>query len=223
MKKYIRLNIIAEGQTEMEFAKNTLSVHFEPFGIMVDSRCVITSKTKHRDYRGGLLDYSRAKKDIINWIKEDRGDKPFFTTMFDLYSLPNDFPKFDASLKINDPYERVDFLENAMAENIDYFKFIPYLQLHEFEALLLANPDALLLEYTEAKNEIEELKKIVKSYDNNPEKVNTGKETAPSKQIISLIPKYYKNKVTVGASLAGHEGIDIQKNVANIFLIGLIK
>ena len=83
--------------------------------------------------------------------------------------------------------------------------------MHEFEALLLANPEILLMEYVNARTQIEKLKEIIAIYDNNPEKVNTGSTTAPSKRIISLIPEYEGNKVSVGSVLAGIEGIEVQK------------
>lgn len=208
MKKYIPLNVVAEGQAEREFAQSSLGAYFEPQGIIVDSRCVMTSRKKRK--KGGLGNYMQAKNDIIRWIAEEKGRQPFFTTMFDLYALPNNFPRFEESLKITDPYKKVDFLENALYEDIGYHKFIPYIQLHEFEALLLANPDLLLIEYTDAGQQVEKLKQIVTKYDDNPEKVNTGNNTAPSKRIISLIPEYEGNKVNVGSVLAGIEGIEVQ-------------
>jgi Domain of unknown function (DUF4276) len=127
--KYVRLNITTEGQSEMEFAKKYLAQHLISFGIIVDARPVMTSKNKHRQYRGGLLDYQRAKNDIQNWIKEEhKNDDVFFTTMFDLYALPNDFPNFEDSKKYNDPYQRVAYLEQSLADDIDFNKFVPYLQ-----------------------------------------------------------------------------------------------
>lgn len=209
MKQIIPINIVAEGQAERTFAQDTLGPYFASFGIIVHSRCIMTSRKKHK--KGGIDNYVKAKNDILRWIAEEKSRQPFFTTMFDLYALPDDFPRFEESLEINDPYKRVEFLENAFSEDIGYHKFIPYIQLHEFEALLLANPDLLLLEYTEATKPVENLKQIVFEHDNNPEKVNTGQHTAPSKRIISLIPEYEGNKVTVGAVLAGIEGIEIQK------------
>jgi Domain of unknown function (DUF4276) len=209
MREYQYLNILAEGKAELEFAKRALASYFEPFNIVVDSRCITTSRKKHK--KGGLISYIQAKNDLKKWIAEEKGRFPYFTTMFDLYALPDDFPGFEASLKIADPYERVEFLENALSKDIDYHKFIPYIQLHEFEALLLANPEVLLAEYIDIEYQVERLKEIVQEHDNNPEKVNTGKHTAPSKRIISLIPEYEGNKVSVGAVLAGIEGIEIQK------------
>jgi hypothetical protein len=211
MSAHIRLNIVAEGQTEMTFAKKYLAQHFSAFNISVDSRCVMTSKDKYKTYRGGLISYTKAKNDILLWIAEEKSGEPYFSTMFDLYALPNDFPKFEESLRISNAYDRVLFLEKALSEDINHRKFIPYIQLHEFEALLLANPEILLLEYETAHKEVQALKDIVATYDNNPELVNTGAETAPSKRIISLVPEYEGNKVSAGAELVGYEGIEIQK------------
>ncbi|MEZ4773913.1 MAG: DUF4276 family protein [Bacteroidia bacterium] len=210
MKDYIYLNILAEGQAEREFAQHTLFPYFEPMGIIVDSRCVITSRKKNK--KGGLSSYLRAKNDLLRWMAEEKVRQPFFTTMFDLYALPNDFPGYEESLKITDPYRKVEFLEKTFFEDISYHKFIPYIQLHEFEALLLANPEVLLLEYIEAGKEVEELKKLLADYKNNPEKINSGATTAPSKRIISLIPEYEGNKASVGSVLAGIEGLELQKN-----------
>lgn len=159
-----------------------------------------------------MLDYGKARKDILRWIAEEKSGEAYFTTMFDLYALPNDFPKFEESSKIQDPYLRVNFLEEAFKKDIDNHKFIPYIQLHEFEALLLSNPEILLIEYPDAYREIEKLKRIISENNNNPELVNTGKNTAPSKRIINLIPEYEGNKPTVGSILAGIEGVEIQKN-----------
>ena len=131
--------------------------------------------------------------------------------MLDLYALPNDFPGCQESLEIKDPYQRVEFLEQSLLRDINAPQFIPYLQLHEFEALLLANPSILLLEYMDAHREVNQLLSILEQHHHNAELINTGPETAPSKRIISLIPAYRGNKVNVGAYLAGIEGVNEQQ------------
>jgi len=59
----IRLHVIAEGQTEQLFVKNVLTPHLAAFNIYSDARSVLTSKDKraHKEYRGGLLNYHKAK------------------------------------------------------------------------------------------------------------------------------------------------------------------
>ena len=52
----IWLHIIAEGQTEQNFAKRILMPHLANFNVFVDARCVLTSKDKRtsKKYTGGL-------------------------------------------------------------------------------------------------------------------------------------------------------------------------
>ncbi len=111
---FIRLNITAEGQTEEQFVKQVLSSHLGAFNIATDVRRVLTSKDKRKSYRGGLISYAKAKKDIETWLREDAHPEARFTTMFDLYALPKDFPKYEEAQKIKDPYEKVRFLEEAI-------------------------------------------------------------------------------------------------------------
>jgi len=213
--KFIRLNITAEGQTEERFVKDTLAKHLGIFNISTDVRRVLTSKDKRKSYRGGLINYHKAKKDIQTWLKEDNHSESRFTTMFDLYALPKDFPYFKESRKIISPYEKVKFLEEAMMNDIDDYRFIPYIQLHEFEALILSNPRNLELEYLDHEDAIEELEKQLRDNNNNSELINENKETAPSKRILKLIPEY--DKVSVGAAIADIEGINSLKEKCTHF------
>jgi hypothetical protein len=100
----IRLHVVAEGQTEEEFVNTVLSLHLGAFDISTDVRCVETSRDRRGIHRGGMLDYRRAKRDLTFWMREDRRADAFFTTMFDLYALPDDFPGFDAGKGEKDPY-----------------------------------------------------------------------------------------------------------------------
>ncbi len=151
----------------------------------------------------------------MTWLKEDDNPEARFTTMFDLYALPTDFPKLSHADKITEPYKKVVFLENAMREDIRDHRFIPYLQLHEFESLVLANPRMLELEYFEHESAISELEKLLADHQNNPELIDDGRETAPSKRILKRVPEY--NKVSVGAVLAGIEGIESLKKKCRHF------
>ncbi|MDH7904483.1 DUF4276 family protein [Porphyromonas gingivalis] len=211
MNKFRRLNITAEGQTEEKFVKQTLSEYLGKFNISTDVRCVMTSKDKKKCYRGGLISYKKAKRDIINWLKEDNNPEVTFTTMFDLYALPNDFPKYNDAMKYTNPYDRVHFLENAFYDDINDVRFLPYIQLHEFEALILSEPQVLQNEYFEHQNSINQLVQLLKSKKGNAELINDNPATAPSKRIIKLIPEYECNKVSVGAAIAGMIGINSLK------------
>lgn len=211
----IRLHITAEGQTEQAFAKRVLAPHLAGFNVFVDGRCVLTSRDKRRarEYRGGLLGYEKAEKDIRAWLKEDNHAECRFTTMFDLYALPNDFPGYAEAMSKNDPYERVGVLERKMAEDIGDSRFIPYIQLHEFEALIFADPKQLDWEYMEHGVPINNLVSMVESQ--NPELINDGPSTAPSKRILGEIPEY--DKATAGVAVAEKIGLSMLRRKCRHF------
>ena len=74
-------------------------------------------------------------------MMEDQSTDARFTTMFDLYRLPNNFPSYETSSSIQNPYQRVRILEDALRTDLSDPRFIPYIQLHEFESLLLSDPE----------------------------------------------------------------------------------
>jgi hypothetical protein len=197
--KYIRLYVIAEGQTEQSFVRKILADHLGHYQISATARAVETSK----GYRGGLTSYLKAKNDIIRWLKEDQSTDVRFTTMFDLYGLPSNFPSYETA-KHNDPYKRVEILESALLEDINDSRFIPYIQIHEFETLIFADPEKLANEYLGYQNKIEPLRKL--SVEKSPEMINDGVDTAPSKRIIRLIPEY--SKAVGGVNVVSAIGID---------------
>lgn len=116
--------------------------------------------------------------------------------MIDLYGLDSQFPAFDAS-RLLPPYARVARLEQAFGARISHHHFIPYLQLHEFEALLFADPahteSWLQLDHPELP--IGSLTAIRQAYQ-TPEEINDSVLTAPSKRILSLYAGY--NKIADG-------------------------
>ena len=201
----IRLHAIAEGQTEQAFVRHILAAHLAHFGVFADARCVLTSKDNRagKTYRGGLVSYVKARADILAWLKEDGDGHCRFTTLFDLYKLPKDFPGYEDAKGVSDPYRRVEMLEAALAQDIDDRRFIPYIQLHEFESLIFANPRQLDWEYLEHDAAIRRLVNITNQ--TAPELINDGEETAPSKRILKEIPEY--DKPGAGVAVVGKIGL----------------
>jgi len=201
----IHLHIIAEGQTEQKFVLKVLAPHLAQHQVFADARCILTSKDKHtgRQSRGGLPNYLKAKNDIQRWLKEDSRTNCRFSTMFDFYALPNDFPAFAQAKDYADPYHKIACLEAALTQNIGDNRFIPYIQLHEFEALILADARKLDWEYFEHEAAIASLVTMVG--DTCPELINDGAETAPSKRILKQIPEY--DKVTAGWTVVEQIGL----------------
>ncbi len=201
----IRLHVTTEGPTELQFTKKVLAPHLGNLNIVADGRSVLTSKDNRTsmEYRGGLVNYAKAKQDIQTWIKQDNHPECRFTTMFDLYALPSGFPGYIEAQEQQNAYEKVKILETRLAENIEDDRFIPYIQLHEFEALIFSDPQQLDWEYLEHDQAIAKLTAMVA--DKNPELINDSPETAPSKRILKEIPEY--DKVTAGVAVAEKIGL----------------
>lgn len=205
------LNILCEGQTEEKFVNDVLKPYLQGDGIVVKSRLLVTSRKK--DASGGLFSYKQAKKDLELWMREvsnRNSETHYFTTMFDLYALPDNFPGTIQSKSIADAYARVENIENAFGADINSSNFIPYIQLHEFEALLFCDIEKLSIDYPKCRKEIEKLKEALHSYQDNPELIDNSPETAPSKRIIKAIEGrglYKYNKPISGARVAAAIGM----------------
>jgi hypothetical protein len=124
-----------------------------------------------------------------------------FSTMFDLYGLPSDWPAPEIDECGHDPYEFAGQVEEAMREDIEHWRYIPYLQIHEFEALLLSEPAALLKPHPDATSVVGVLEQAVAEC-GGPELVDDGPETHPSRRIELLIPGYKKPLSGPEAALA---------------------
>ena len=202
----IRLHVVAEGQTEEIFTNQVLAPHLADLTVVTDVHCVTTSRHRRRPIRGGLVSYAKARRDIILWTRQDRQGDARFTTFFDLYGLPSDFPGFDEASSETETYEKVRLLEQAMAKDISDSRFVPYIQVHEFEALVLVDPGQLADEFIGFEDKIQNLVTMCARYD-SPELIDDGVETAPSKRIIREIPAYEGRKASVGPLVTGRIGL----------------
>ena len=196
-----KLYILVEGQTELAFVKNVLWSYLSKFGIDAIARAVETSKKGGKTFRGGVTSYDKVKRDLTNWIKSSPG--AYFTTMFDFYALPTDFPGIESLHNLRGE-SAVQHLEAALNSDIGYHNLIPYIQLHEFEALLFSDIQKLELEYPDKQREIAQLVDDVIGL--KPEEINSKPETAPSKRILSRIPSY--DKVTSGLNITKEIGVE---------------
>jgi Domain of unknown function (DUF4276) len=99
------------------------------------------AKKKGQVNRGGGRKYVPMRNDVMRFLKQEKAPDVFFTTMIDLYAIHPDFPRLAESESMRqDPLQRVEFLEQCFAEDIGDNRFIPYIQLHEYEAYLFSDP-----------------------------------------------------------------------------------
>lgn len=188
----IYLNILCEGQTEEMFVKKLLEPHLIQHG--VHPKPVVVFNNFKRKNTGGMSKYAKSQKHLKIMFRQGRRAGEYFTTLFDLYQLPKDFPGYDEAKRLSEPYIRVARLEDALKEDLDHpaERFIPYIQLHEFESLLFAETWKFAYAFPGREAAVSALGEIKNQFGNNPELINDGVETAPSKRILSLFQKYVK-------------------------------
>ena len=217
------IHILCEGQTEQGFVEEVLRPYLQDKGIKgIKSTLIETNKKKNA--RGGLLSYNHALTDLrlLQRTKID-GDfeRHIFTTMFDFYALPDDFPGFEKIKTIRDPYLKVSNLEKDFADDINDNRFIPYIQLHEFESLLFCGIEYIAELYPGCEKRCKQLTQALQNV-GNPELINNSPHTAPSKRIIKAIEgdnktHYNYNKPTTGKIVTGKIGIDMLREKCKHF------
>ncbi len=191
--------VIVEGPTEEAFVGELLYPHLFPLGIF--PRPVQTGvRRKRNPARGGSITcYQALRDDIWRAIKQHGRRRARVTTMVDLYALPGDVPGFTTRDQTPDPYRRVERVEAAIERDIADHRFHPYIQLHEFEALLFSDIRKLANHYPAATTPIDALARETDDFP-GPEWIDDGAQTAPSKRIRRQVPRY--DKVAAGSLTA---------------------
>lgn len=180
-----RINILCEGPTEEEFINQVLYPHFLAKNIVVTPRRL-----------DGNCGYDRVKDECRLWLNAE--PNAVVTTMIDYYGRkkPSAYPGVNPSQA--ELLEQVKTIEAAMYNQIvnnpkvHNKRLVPYLQLHELEALLFADPDTMT-EWLSIDHAIPEnaFRQIAEQFP-SPEHINNNLATAPSKRIIQHAPSYSK-------------------------------
>jgi len=197
-----RVLISVEGQTEETFVREILAAYLWELNVDPNPVIVSTKKVKQGNkFKGGLTSYARVRNEISRLITDTNAVA--ITTMYDLYKLPTDFPGY-STRPAGDCFTKATHLENEFQHEISHPRFKPYLQVHEFEALLFVNPEITARMFPEA-NKVRELFEIKRGF-NSPEEINDGETTAPSKRILQLFPNY--DKPLYGSLIAIEVGLE---------------
>ncbi len=206
----IRLKVVAEGQTEETFVRTVLAPHLARYDVFATAFCLTTSRRPRRpDLRskGGLVSYSSMKRQILRLLAEDRKPDMRMTTMVDFYGLPGDFPGVAAAGKISGIYNRVENIEQELARDLGApQRFLPYIQVHEFEALVLVEPGRLIDDFPGDLKGIDRLAASLAAL--RPEEIDDGPTTAPSRRIIAQVPTYGSRKREVGPRVVARIGLE---------------
>lgn len=201
--------IVVEGPTEQTFVRDVLAPQMGHGGISLHP--VLIGKPGHK---GGDVRFVRAKNDIGNFLRQ-RGDT-YISTMFDYFRIDSKWPgRAKVRRKIQNgatltAIHKAKILEietrNEIVRTFPGYgsenRFIPYIEMHEFEALLFSDAD-ILAEKTGI--DVAQIRTIIEGFD-NPEEINEDPVKAPSKRLGTLKSGY--RKVAMGKTVS--EAIGIQ-------------
>lgn len=204
-----RLIIVCEGPTEQEFCNSVLAPELARHGIFVETPVI-----KHS--RGGIVPWRTLKGQLMNHLHE--GDA-VVTTLIDYYGIKerHEFPGWAEAMRVDDKTERMHRLFSEMKEDLPEElrdRFIPYIQLHEFEGLLFSDVNAFMESFSKDEIDINVLMEAANSFE-NPELINDSPLTAPSKRLEKAIVGY--SKVLYGNYLAMDIGLETIRNKCPLF------
>lgn len=203
MSEPIRLILVVEGPTEANFVRKILAPHLGRFGVAAAPSVVGKAKAADRGLSGrgvrGGYPYADWRRDIRNALKSNPGQNVRVSTLCDLYGLPQDFPDRAHQPADTNSVSRCARLEQAMVRDIvgtnddcGTWRLIPYIQSHEFEALVLAVSHCLadLFDADDQRAGLVSLQAAISGIP--PEDINDSPLTSPSHRLRRMIPGYRK-------------------------------
>jgi len=183
-----RCLILVEGQTEERFVKDVLSPHFEAMGLCPIPTILTTKVVKDgKNFKGGVTNYGKLRGDLMKLLGDTTA---LITTLIDYYGLPEDTPGMAGRDSLPGGRDRVLRVEAAVHADVGSPQhFLPFLALHEFEALLFSDHEVTAATIP-APEKAAELLAMAGGLE--PEEINENRETAPSKRLKNVFPSFRK-------------------------------
>lgn len=204
-----RLLLHVEGRTEVLFVNEVLAPYLYNRGYMSVSARLMGSANSGRQ-RGGVRSWESARREIINNLVGD--SELIVSTMVDYYGMPNNWPgRAGASTDLL-ASGRAKTIEGALLEDVRCLmdssfnsnRFIPYVMMHEFEAMLFS--DCETLGNAIGRSDLTGSIQSILDEFGSPEEIDDSPATAPSKRIQALSPEY--QKPTMGLQAAQAIGLE---------------
>lgn len=218
MDNYAEVVALVEGSTEQKFIKELLGPYMFNRNIFLTP--IIINKPGEK---GGDVKFARVKNDIEKHLKQQ--SNTWVTLMVDFYGIKSDWPGYEESKKEHLHSRKAEVMNDATTKVlIDLFpdhrtetRFLPYVSMHEIEALYFSD-SKILAEKLGVKHQ--EIDKILTEC-GEPEKINDNSQTAPSKRLIALSRRF--KKTSTGLAIARAIGIERMRQTCPIFSAWLTK
>ena len=206
----IRLLLHVEGRTELLFINEALAPHLYNLGF-VSVRARLMGGSRSNRGRGGVRPWESVRREILNNLSTD--SELIVSTMVDYYGMPDDWPRranpFTAAISVSDRAKEIenDLLQdvcNEMGTSFNPNRFIPYVMMHEFEAMLFSDCDSF--GHAIGRSDLIGDFQGIRDDFTSPEEIDDSPLTAPSKRIEALLPGF--QKPTMGVQAAQNIGLE---------------
>ena len=192
----IRVCIVCEGQTEVEFVRTCLAPYLLNSQVVAFPSLLQSPSGNHR---GGRVTVERLAKFISHqYHHSDR-----ITTLVDFYGFQDGNGRSRAQLEADIRSEI-----SARTSGYDPRFVLPYVQMYEFEGLLFTDAQAFEWIGDGWNDEAKQALESVKSGFTTPEDINNSRQTAPSKRILAIFPEGSYSKTEHGPLIAKAIGLD---------------
>lgn len=183
-----RVLAVVEGQTERGVLEKLLVGHLAEKGVSFHSK--ITGRPGRK---GGVRSFQAVLLEIKNLHRQE--PDAIVTTFFDYYGLPSDWPGIEAK-RTHPATDVVRRIEASMLDTASLSEgrneaerwFVPYIQLHELEAFLFAEPKTTAEFFGKSVRQ----KEMEAAAAAGCELINDSYETCPSRRIEKLFSEYRK-------------------------------
>src|SRR5438128_1789020 len=199
-----RVLAVVEGFTERTIVEQTFAPYLGARGLSLHAKVI--GKPGHK---GGVRNFEAVRKEILALLRQERNSH--VSTFFDFYGLPQNWPGVRQA-KGKKAREIAAIVETAMRSEVqakmdasdDPSRFVPYVQMHEVEALLFSDPKIMASVFERPDLEAGFIQVLDEC--GECEEIDDHEATAPSKRIEKLFPTYRK-----GSGIRAHAPIIVRR------------
>jgi hypothetical protein len=201
----IRVCIVCEGATEVEFVKACITPHL--LNCNVNAYPVILQAPSGR-HRGGRVTVER----LARFISHEYYDADRLTTLVDFYGFQ------DANGRTRQELGQAIVSEVTRIKPSFDPRFVrPYVQMHEFEGILFSDVEQFQYVLDGWSPSVRQALIDIRAQFVTPEDINNSRETAPSKRILAAFPDGVYSKVEHGPVIAESIGLRVIREQCPLF------
>lgn len=170
-----RLVFLVEGDSELYFVHNKIIPFLYSRGARGSITCQKITTNRKLNISGGNISYELFLNELDLIYAQGN---VMVTTLMDFFRIPNNYPNAITA----DP-EKIE--EGMLQDRSSFRNYIPYIQMHEFEALFFSDINNLYLFIDSEEKEIA-IQNIINEYP-DPESINTHPNRYPAKRLKDIL------------------------------------